>query len=616
MSSGFATDTKDRIKQANDIVDLIGSYTQLRRSGSRYVCRCPFHDDTRPSFQINPARQSWACYVCNIRGDVFDFVMRKEGVEFFEAMKILAERVGIPIDVAQKKVVKGSPQDKQTLYKAVHWAVERFHTYLLESPDAEAARNYLSERDLGGDVIEKFRLGFAPLKYTWLADQAQSTEFSSAVLAACDLIAKSDRGSGYFERFRGRLIFPIFDVMGRPIAIGGRQTPGVKLESKAKYVNSRETRLFSKSDTLYGLNFVKDAVSKTRQLTIVEGYTDVIGCWKHGLNDVVACLGTALNEKHISLIKRFADRIHLVLDGDDAGRRRANEVLDLFVANDVDLRVLTLPDGMDPFEFVQRNGKESFEHMVANSADAIEHKIRIETDGVDLIRETHLANAALDRVLQTIARVPASVFSNSADKLLRQDQLLTRLARQFGVEREQLKQRLLELRSRSPMPRAFDTAEQSQPTIDMSKLLRRETEIMELLLNSPEHLDTIIENVAPEQFVEGPLKQLFQFIDQCFQNGESTSFDDLMLSVENPDLKNVLCYLDEQWHEKITLNPELANQDTGKIVTEIINVFRNLELDSGSRKTISELSQQELDEKEELSTLEELLNQTRQRHGL
>ena len=131
LSSGFATDTKDQVKQANDLVDLVGSYLPLRRKGSGYVCHCPWHDDTNPSFQINPARQSWACYVCGIRGDVFDFVMRKEGVEFFEAMKILAERVGIPITVSQKKVVKGSPQDKQTLYRAMNWAVERFHTLSL-----------------------------------------------------------------------------------------------------------------------------------------------------------------------------------------------------------------------------------------------------------------------------------------------------------------------------------------------------------------------------------------------------------------------------------------------------------------------------------------------------
>ena len=156
-----------------------------------------------------------------------------------------------------------------------------------------------------------------------------------------------------------------------------------------RYVNSRETRLFSKSDTLYGLNFVKDSVSKTRQLTIVEGYTDVIGAWQYGMRDVVACLGTALNEKHIRLIRRFADRIVLVLDGDDAGRRRANEVLDLFVANDVDLRILTLPEGADPCDFIRDNGKDAFDQLVNNASDAIDHKIRIETEGVDLVRDTH-----------------------------------------------------------------------------------------------------------------------------------------------------------------------------------------------------------------------------------
>ena len=543
--------------------------------------------------------------------------MRKEGVEFFEAMKILAERAGIALDIKQKKAVKGSPQDKQTLYQAVHWAVERFHSYLMGSTAGEEAgvvRKYLAERNFSDELTTQFRIGFAPLKFSWLADQARSTEFSPEVLTACDLIAPSERGSGYFERFRGRLIFPIFDVMGRPIAIGGRLVPGVNLESKAKYVNSRETRLFSKSDTLYGLNFVKDSVSKTRQLTIVEGYTDVIGAWQYGMRDVVACLGTALNEKHIRLIRRFADRIVLVLDGDDAGRRRANEVLDLFVANDVDLRILTLPEGADPCDFIRDNGKDAFDQLVNNASDAIDHKIRIETEGVDLVRDTHNSNMALDRVLQTISRVPASVFEQSADKVLRQDQLLTRLARQFGVEKDQLKARLLQLRSKAPQRR--DEVDEPKSHIDFTKLVRRECELLQVLLNVPEQLDTIVERVSPEQFVAGPLKQVYEFIDECFQNGNSTSFDDLMLVIENPELKNVLCFLDEEWQEKQAANPEQIGMSMTALVNEIIEDFRKVELDSGKRKAISSLHQQELNAEEELSTLEELLNQTRQQHGL
>ncbi len=612
MSSGFGTDTKDQVKKATDIVDLIGSYAQLRRSGSNYVCHCFWHDDHRPSLQINPARQSWVCWVCNFRGDVFDFVMRKEGVEFFEALKILAERAGIALNLTQKKIQKGSPQDKQTLYRAMAWAVERFHSHLIESADSATAREYLEDRGFSSEAVRQFRLGFAPLKWSWLADQAARTEFSTEVLSACDLIAASDRGS-YFERFRGRLIFPIFDTMERPIAIGGRLVPGIELESPAKYVNSRETRLFSKSDTLYGLNFVKGDVSKTRSLTIVEGYTDVIAAWQAGLRDVVACLGTALNEKHIRLIKRFADRINLVLDGDEAGRKRANQILDLFVANDIDLRILTLPANQDPMDFLQREGKDAFLTLVENSHDAIEHKIKIETAGVDLVRETHKANTALDRILQTLARVPSSVFSGSADKVLRQDQLLTRLGRQFGVEREQMKRRLLELRSKVSAP---NRKSEKPQVADFTKLLRRESELVQLILHAPEHLDTIIENISPDQFVDGLLKQLYEYIEDCFQNGEGTSFDDLMLSLEDPELKNLLVYLDHEWQEMWSQESTTTGESEVALLNEVVDVFRKLELDSGNRRKISELQKPNLDEEEELTTLEDLLNQTRQRHGL
>ena len=336
------------------------------------------------------------CWVCNIRGDVFDFVIRKEGVDFFEALKILADRAGIAVNPTRQKAVQGSPGDKQTLYRAMQWAVERFHQYLLDATDAQPVRDYLQQRGISAAAVEQFRLGFAPLKWSWLADQASSTEFSLKVLEACDLVRRSERTGSHYEPFRGRLLFPIFDTMNRAIAAGGRVVPGVvdgTSEMGAKYVNSRETRLFSKSETLYGLNLAKEH-SRSRSLTIVEGYTDVIAAWQAGLQDVVACLGTALNQKHLRLIKRFADRITLVLDGDNAGRQRANEVVDLFVANDIDLRVLTLPDGQDPLDFIQGQGADSFRNLVDHAADAIEHKIRTETAGVDLVRDTHAANRA------------------------------------------------------------------------------------------------------------------------------------------------------------------------------------------------------------------------------
>ena len=318
----LAFDAKERIRQSTDIVDLIGSYMELRRQGSIYVGLCPWHDDTHPSMQVNPSRQSWKCWVCNVGGDIFSFVMQKENVDFRGALEILAERAGVEL-ISVKPSKPGSVDDKKTLYAANEWAAEQFHRFLTSSSDAHSARQYLAARGISDESIEAFRIGFSPNHWTWLVDQAQS-RFAPKVLQACGLLGQSDRGR-FYDKLKGRLIFPIIDTQNRPIAFGGRVLPEFEEEAVAqgnrlaKYWNSPETRLFSKSDNLYGLNLIRDELSKSREVVVVEGYTDVVMAWQQGLRNVVAALGTAINERHVRVLKRFADRITLLLDGDEAG---------------------------------------------------------------------------------------------------------------------------------------------------------------------------------------------------------------------------------------------------------------------------------------------------------
>ena len=308
------------------------------------------------------------------------------------------------------------------------WAEQVYHDCLMTSEAAIPVRDYLAKRGITNESIETFRIGFAPLAWSWLVDRSRQTEFSPAVLEACGLILPNQRGS-WHERFRGRVLFPIRDTQQRPIAFGGRVVPGIygtEKEPPGKYYNSSETRLFSKSNNLFGLNiYARDRAAKDRKLTIVEGYTDVVAAWQGGLRNVVAALGTAINEKHLRLIKRFADRVTLVLDGDEAGQKTANSVLDLFVTQDIDLRILSLPEGQDPFDYFQNNNAESFQRLVELAPDAMAHKIRTETAGVDLIHDTHRANQALESILKTLANVPAKRFVDSPSLSLRQDQLVT-----------------------------------------------------------------------------------------------------------------------------------------------------------------------------------------------
>lgn len=450
MAGGSDFDVKERVRQSTDIVDLLGSYMQLRRQGANFVAHCPWHDDRRPSLQINPVRQSWVCWVCNFRGDIFDFVMRREGVEFYDALRMLADRLGIEVKPSGPAPVKGSPDDKQTLYRAMSWAAELFRAELADSQTARLAREYVADRKLSDETVERFRLGFSPLDRDWLAHRARNSEFSPQVLEACGLVVRRENTSNYMDRFRGRLMFPIQDTLGRVIAFGGRLVPGLFAEGEeppGKYINSPETKLFSKSENLYALNLATESVSRSRHLIVMEGYTDVIGAHQAGMRGVVAALGTAVNQRHIKLMKRYADRITLVLDGDAAGQRRTNEILDLFVAENVDLRILTLPEGLDPFDFVQTQGAEPLQKLIENAPDAMEHRIRVETSGVDLLNDTHRAMQALDRILTTIAHIPQSLTAAASASKLRADQLLTRISRTFRMEKPDLQARLRDLQS-------------------------------------------------------------------------------------------------------------------------------------------------------------------------
>ena len=626
MYTGPDFDVKDRIKQASEIVDVVGGYLPLRRQGANFVAHCPWHDDSRPSLQVNQVRQSWVCWVCNFRGDVFDFVMRRESVEFFEAMQILAERAGIEIKKSGKKIVKGSPQDKQALFRAMAWAVSQYHDCLLNEAVAAPVRNYLADRNMSAESIKAFQVGFAPLAWSWLVDRARHTEFSPEVLEACGLVSANNSG-GWYERFRGRVLFPISDTQNRPIALGGRIVPDLvpdDQQPKGKYYNSTETRLYSKSDNLYGLNLVRDEVAKkeNRKLTIVEGYTDVVAAYQAGLRNVIACQGTAVNERHIRVMKRFADSITLVLDGDEAGQRRTNEILDLFVAQDVDLRILSLPEGSDPFDFIQKNGADAFQGLVDQADDAIAHKINQETRGVDLINDTHAANQALEAILKTLAQIPVGQFATSAAKSVRLDQLITRIARQFQLDRTQVKNRLNELRRTMSKVRPtvnLDVPGQNQAGVDFKQLPLKESELLQLLIGNPELLDQAIENISPSQISEGPLRELYEVMNDCFHVGKDVGYNSLMLELEDLNLKSLVDYLHGVSSDKQSV---LANMKNGIAIQplaqleSIIESFNNMADASGTRSQISRLHGRQLDDDEEASALEELLKLARQRQGL
>lgn len=617
MSLGVDFDTKERVRLASDIVDVVGAYLTLRRQGRNFVASCPWHDDRRPSLQVNPQRQSWKCWVCDIGGDVFSFVQKREGVEFPDALRILAEKAGI--DWRQKTGSKSNNRDfdeRQAIIKACGWAEQQFHRYLLESPDAQIAREYLAERGILEKSILQFQVGFSPNEWNFLTDRARGTPHSSQILESAGLLAKSEQSGRLYDRFKGRVMFPIRDVQQRTIAFGGRVLPAfAKIESEqrgrepAKYINSPETKVFSKSENLYGLNLTRDAVSKKEEIFVMEGYTDVIMAWQGGLDNCAAVLGTALNERHVKLLRRYVNTVFLVLDGDAAGQKRTNEILDLFVGTDIDLRIMTLPDQMDPFDYFRKHTLQEFLSITAQAMDSLEHKVAVATRGIDLVNDTHRANQALENILQTLSRAPKYTMSDMSGRL-REQQMLTKLARLFHLQEQELRLRLEELKGTRKTDEKTPVVNRGPLRID--SLISREAELLEIMLLEPNRIDLILERIDPILFGDTPAKAIFDLYCEAYFAGRDVSAQAIMTELEDPSLKSLLVDLDERAQRKI----EAGKVEVEAWLKSVLTAFERETSYRNQRKALMQLGARSLSPEAELEFLEQLLSEKQREQDL
>ncbi|WP_404309791.1 DNA primase [Neorhodopirellula lusitana] len=456
-------DVKELVRSASDIVDVIGRDLELRPQGRHFVARCPFHNDKRPSMTVNQERQSWKCWVCDVGGDVFSFVMQREGLDFPAALRLLAERANIELPDKRQgpKTQPGSPNDKATLLAAISDVAQAYYEQLdaRKSDDAKMAWDYLNSRGIDDENRKRFRIGFAPDSWDFAVNLLKRKNVSEQVAVACGVAKsrnqagnQSSNSTGCYDFFRGRLMFPINNAQGKVISLGGRIIPAIaertvaasggKATAGAKYFNGPETLLYRKSSELYGLDLARDAIRGAGEVLVMEGYTDVVATRMAGIENSVAVLGTALTEQHVGVLKRFASRVVLVLDGDEAGRRRAEEVLELFVKADADLRILTLPDNADPADFLAAHPASDLLEMAASAPDAIDHKLSRLTDGVDITRDTHRVTSAIETLLGLFVKVPQSDDRAS----LKVEQLLVRMSRTFELPVESLSRRLDTLR--------------------------------------------------------------------------------------------------------------------------------------------------------------------------
>src|SRR4051812_1927925 len=547
------------------MVDLVASYGQLRRQGRNYVGICPWHDDSRPSLQVNPDRQSFKCWVCDYGGDVFSFVMRSENLEFREALELLAERAGINIQPPQHTSSEpggSSPRsssdpstEKRTLYRVAAWAEAEFHRCLLESPEAEAGRAYLVERGLAQETINRFKLGFAPNRWDWILERARGTEWSPQLLERVGLLRRKELGGGFYDWFRGRVMFSIRDSRSRPVAFGGRVLPQLADERTAKYINSPETPLFSKSRELYGLDVARENFKAAGGVIVMEGYTDALMAHQHGIDNCVAVLGTALGERHLQVLRRYTESITLVLDGDAAGQRRTNEILDallaLFEKNQIDLRILILPGGVDPCDFIATHGSDPFRALLATAVDALEHKFKVVTNGLDTLTDTHRASQAAEQLLGTLAQLRPTAAGASSTTLLREEQMLSRIARRFHLPEEKLRSRLNSIRREAtarPHNQRLDN-ESDHPAarqpLRLADLVAWDRGVLELIILDPTLVPRVAIGVDPQDFTSPAARRIYLACCRLAEEAPEGDFGRLLTMFDEPEMKSLLVQLDE-----------------------------------------------------------------------
>jgi len=493
----------DEVKQRLDIVDVVGQYVQLQKAGRNYKAVCPFHSERTPSFFVSPERQSWHCFgACGTGGDIFSFVMKKENLEFGEALRLLAERAGVTL--VERRPEEEAERDK--LREANEAAASFYHRALVASEAGQRARRYLEERGLDLKAMQDFQIGYSPSGWDGLCQHLRERGYRDEELVAAGLAVEGERGLR--DLFRQRIMFPITDMRGRVVGFGGRSLPSEgEEEGQPKYLNTSQTAIFDKGSLLYALDKAKEHIQREGLAVIVEGYMDAITAHQHGFANVVASMGTALGERQVRLLKRFSRDIVLALDADSAGQEatlRAVEYQDIL---ERDVRVLILPEGRDPDQVI-RSDPEAWSALLAGAQPLLDYKFEAVSSALDL-SQPRQRSQAVEELLPLLAAI--------GDRIV-QAHYLQRLARLAQVKESALHQMLV--RRGRKQGRGRESAAQGEAVAGARPLRdMREEYCLALLLRHPElRADGLA--LSPDVFWYSENRQLLQAWQGCSDGEE------------------------------------------------------------------------------------------------
>jgi DNA primase len=489
----------DQVRQASSIVEIASQYTTLKRRGRKWVGLCPFHTEKTPSFTVDEDKQLYHCFGCGVGGDIFSLIMERENLTFPEALKNLAERYHVALP-AQQRVRPEVLKLEEKLFKINELALGFFKKNLFNTQEGKKALEYLKGRGLSDETVQTLKIGYALNSWTALLDFFKSKDVPIPLLEKGGLVLAGSRTGEYRDRFRGRVIFPIFSLTGRVVAFGGRTV----VEAEPKYLNSPETPVYSKGKLLYGLNFTKDAVREAGTAVLVEGYTDFSALYQAGIRNVVASLGTALTAWQVAQVMRFAPRVIVNYDGDNAGLTAAARAVPLGLEKGLNVEVMVLPDGLDPDAFLKKQGRDKYLALQKKTVPGLDFLIDSLTKDVRMSVPEEKGRVAR-AVVKEIEKVPDPVARS---------EYLRRASHRLGVG-EELLRTIVEIKTTGRAPE------------DAGLFCPAEKRLFQILMGDRSVAPYVFAEYGEEIFQGLRGEPVFQYILECFKNDREWSFPGL-----------------------------------------------------------------------------------------
>ncbi len=547
------------IKYRNDIETAVSQYVNLKRRGKNLVGLCPFHSEKTPSFTVYPENGSFYCFGCGVGGDVFTFTGLIENLDYIESVKLLAERSGITLP--QDGYDDSMQRLKKKIYDINRDTARFFHAFLM-SPGGKWALDYLTGRGLTVKTIKHFGLGAAPDSWDALIHHLKEKGYTESDMLAANVIGKSQRGSLY-DRFRKRVMFPIINIRGNIVAFSGRAMPGEDKQG-GKYVNTADTPVYKKSENLFGINFAKNVCSE--RVILVEGNMDVISLHQAGFENTVAPLGTAFTTEQANLLSRYTKEIVLMLDADAAGQKAVRRASELLENTGLSVRVVVVPDGKDPDEYIKKNGKERFAALLEGAVSDMEYKLLTAAKDINLDNE--------DGKIKYLAA--AAEIIAASDDIMTRDIYIGRLSEKYGVSRTALTARIEELRKRnrrqkqkkeiSDIIRPKFTKDDINPERRKSvKGTAAEETLIAVLLKNPDFYKIAADKLPPEKMLTSLNRRIYETILSVLERGgtlDISAFAEKLLPAEIGYLVSL------QNSEKAGKNPEIVLKDCIGVILE------------------------------------------------